>query len=521
MRLRLSLLVAGTMLPMMMFAIGLIYLNHQQDREVAFDGVLQTVRSMRLVLDSEVNAITASLTVLALSQALQRGDIEGFRQNAQAFVDRYPNESALSLADRDGHQLLNTRVPAGEPLPSRQNRAGTEAVFRTGHPVYSHVFVGSVARVPIITIDVPVLHGAEVVYLLSFNPPLSMFQRIVEQQRPSEEWTASIFDQDGVHIARVPNPEQIVGKRASPSLYDQMMKTNEAKVNTTTIEGQHVLTAFTRSPLTGWIVVAGVSTSTITVPLWRTLAVTGAIGALLLAVGLFFAIGMATRIARAEALHGLLVNELNHRVKNTLVVVQSIAMQSLHNVAAPGEFLATFNARLLSLSRAHDLLTRDAWRGAWLGDLVGEILAPYCSEGGGRLALDRKRRRLDHRRAALGVAFDALRLQPALFRTREFLHQADLRHRHEVAGQRPRVVALGRNVLHAGLELGIGQFTGGNRHLARRVDHGPLRDELLRARNRDFQRFGQRQRRQGGGDRRRDERDAGGERQRTAAQQSV
>ena len=381
-RLRLSLLVAGTMLPMMMFAIGLIYLNHQQDREVAFDGVLQTVRSMRLVLDSEVNAITASLTVLALSQALQRGDIEGFRQNAQAFVDRYPNESALSLADRDGHQLLNTRVPAGEPLPSRQNRAGTEAVFRTGHPVYSHVFVGSVARVPIITIDVPVLHGAEVVYLLSFNPPLSMFQRIVEQQRPSEEWTASIFDQDGVHIARVPNPEQIVGKRASPSLYDQMMKTNEAKVNTTTIEGQHVLTAFTRSPLTGWIVVAGVSTSTITVPLWRTLAVTGAIGALLLAVGLFFAIGMATRIARAEALHGLLVNELNHRVKNTLATVQSIATQTFRTNSDSAEAQRKFSDRLVALGQTHGLLSEANWEGADVGGVAQRVLEPYATEPG-------------------------------------------------------------------------------------------------------------------------------------------
>jgi two-component sensor histidine kinase len=209
-----------------------------------------------------------------------------------------------------------------------------------------------------------------------------MFQRIVEQQRPSEEWTASIFDQDGVHIARTPNPEQIVGKRASPSLYDQMMKTNEAKINTMTIEGQHVLTAFTRSPLTGWIVVAGVSTSTITVPLWRTLAITGAIGAILLAVGLFFAIGMATRIARAEALHGLLVNELNHRVKNTLATVQSIATQTFRTNSDSAEAQRKFSDRLVALGQAHGLLSEANWEGADVGGVAQRVLEPYATNPG-------------------------------------------------------------------------------------------------------------------------------------------
>jgi two-component sensor histidine kinase len=48
----------------------------------------------------------------------------------------------------------------------------------------------------------------------------------------------------------------------------------------------------------------------------------------MLAIGLAFALSMAARIARGEALHALLVNELNHRVKNTLTTIQSIAAQT-------------------------------------------------------------------------------------------------------------------------------------------------------------------------------------------------
>lgn len=52
----------------------------------------------------------------------------------------------------------------------------------------------------------PIFRGEEVVYDLSFNPPLEIFQRIIEQQKLSDDWTISIFDQKGIDFARVPNP---------------------------------------------------------------------------------------------------------------------------------------------------------------------------------------------------------------------------------------------------------------------------------------------------------------------------
>ena len=240
------------MLPMLLFAIGLIYVNHQTDREAAFERVMETVRGIRLVLDTEMTAITAGLQVVAQTQALQRGDIESFRLNAMAFLHRYPDESALSLADRDNRQILNTRVPRRQPLPPRQNRALSEEVFRTGRPVYSRLFVGSVVRQPIITVDVPVKRGSETVYVLSFNPPMSLFQRVVEQQRPDEQWTVSIFDQDGVNFARMPNP----GNDDRPTCVADTLRRaiqieRSQDINTVSLEGVPLLTAFTRSRLPG------------------------------------------------------------------------------------------------------------------------------------------------------------------------------------------------------------------------------------------------------------------------------
>lgn len=74
----------------------------------------------------------------------------------------------------------------------------------------------------------------------------------------------------------------------------------------------------------------------------------------------------------------LLVGELNHRVKNTLATVQSIAAQTLREGKSLKETRASFESRLLALSETHNLLTRDHWRGAGLRELVEVELAPYA-----------------------------------------------------------------------------------------------------------------------------------------------
>jgi PAS domain S-box-containing protein len=83
----------------------------------------------------------------------------------------------------------------------------------------------------------------------------------------------------------------------------------------------------------------------------------------------------------------LLINELNHRVKNTLATVQGIASQTLRNAVNLDEARADFESRLLALSRAHDVLTRESWEGASLREIVVEAVAPYRNTHEDRLHL--------------------------------------------------------------------------------------------------------------------------------------
>jgi two-component sensor histidine kinase len=91
---------------------------------------------------------------------------------------------------------------------------------------------------------------------------------------------------------------------------------------------------------------------------------------------------------RAEAHQKLLLDELNHRVKNTLLTVQSVAMQMARETESPKRFYQDFKTRLLALSHAHDLLTRGAWQGASLRELIQQTLAPYASGSEPRAVLE-------------------------------------------------------------------------------------------------------------------------------------
>ena len=74
----------------------------------------------------------------------------------------------------------------------------------------------------------------------------------------------------------------------------------------------------------------------------------------------------------AEKLQRLLIDELNHRVKNTLATIQAVANQSLRRAKSPDDFVSSFTGRVQALAKANTLLTHTSFQGAELMDLVSE-----------------------------------------------------------------------------------------------------------------------------------------------------
>lgn len=124
---------------------------------------------------------------------------------------------------------------------------------------------------------------------------------------------------------------------------------------------------------------------------YRTFRPNGQLGWILARGRAAFEDGKAVRLAgislditarkAAEDRQRLLLDELNHRVKNTLASVQSIAMQTLRHAEHPADFNEAFIERIHALARAHELLSEASWDGASLADVIERTLHVHVAEG--------------------------------------------------------------------------------------------------------------------------------------------
>jgi two-component sensor histidine kinase len=94
-------------------------------------------------------------------------------------------------------------------------------------------------------------------------------------------------------------------------------------------------------------------------------------------IGLTCASVDVTERKEGDAHLRLLLRELTHRSKNLLAVIQAMARQTANHAGSIDAFLAQFGSRLQALAASHDLLVRESWYGASLGELIRSQLSSY------------------------------------------------------------------------------------------------------------------------------------------------
>jgi two-component system, chemotaxis family, CheB/CheR fusion protein len=116
-----------------------------------------------------------------------------------------------------------------------------------------------------------------------------------------------------------------------------------------------------------------------------------------------------TSIVKAEQHQRLLVDELNHRVKNMLTVVISLATQTLRRSPTLEAFSEAFLGRVHALTAAYSLLSSESWQTVGLRDILMEELRPFLVGDGTNIAIGGPAVLLEPRAAlALGMAVHEL-----------------------------------------------------------------------------------------------------------------
>jgi PAS domain S-box-containing protein len=285
-------LAAPALVGLLAIAVGL----YQHERNQIGQSTLATVRALVSALDRDLAGTTAAAQVLAESPSLASDDFAAFYREAHRVLPLLGG-SAVVLADAAGQQIINTRVSYGMPLPARTERANHTKVFETGLPSVSDIVIGSVSKIPVLVIDVPVFRDRRVVYSLGVAVEPARLNDLLQNQKLPDGWVATITDSSGAIVARPQNPE-LVGQRV-PQRLSAMTPSEPGLVEAQRMDGTPIIVGFSKSELSNWTVAIGVPIS----ELYRkpnAVLLYGAASVLCaLMIGLVTATYQSRRIARA------------------------------------------------------------------------------------------------------------------------------------------------------------------------------------------------------------------------------
>lgn len=358
---RLRALVLASFVPAALLAAALLVEDFRQDRMRLERDAIATARAMAHATEIDLVSVSRVAQILASSQRLQEGDLAGFYRHARE-VAALEIGANVVLSDADGRQVLNTFRPLGEPLAAHGNPAQLRAVFATGRPVISDLYLGGVLRRPVIGVDVPVFRDGKVAYALSIGVLPDRFRSILAGQKLPPGWIGAVFDTTGTVVARTQEHERFVGGKGAAALVERMAVATEGVIETDTLEGIPVVSVFSRSPLTGWTVALGIPRRDFTEAITQRTATVLLAALVALGLGLVLASRVGAGIARS--IRGL-VDPAARLGRGESVAVPPLGLAEANEVGAA---LASASRMIASAEHRarHDALTGLANRALFL-----------------------------------------------------------------------------------------------------------------------------------------------------------
>jgi len=417
-RSRLVLLTVCLLAPALL-SMGLLLAGaDRESRGQLYQQLVTTARALSGAVDRQAAVGASVAETLATDQALINGDWAAFHARAQRAMER--RAGWIVVADAEGQQVVNTLRAYGGSLPRIKRTPEETNAFSAGRSKVSDLIPGPVAGKPVITVGTPITVKGKA-YVLSYVVDAASFTSVFRQQRVPDRWVATLLDNHRRVIARSRLNEKFTGKLSSKDMEQNLAHSTEGVSKSVSLEGVPTMVAYTRSPQTGWTLVVAIPREDLASTVNRSVALGASVFLALLLLGLLLSLIYSRRIndemrqlvldadaiGRGETLppatpdgleeiaavhaalreasrelkarqdrQGVMINELNHRVKNTLATVQALARQTFAKVkGAPVE---VFTDRLIALSAAHDLLTRTGWREADMGALVAASLGAHA-----------------------------------------------------------------------------------------------------------------------------------------------
>jgi len=427
-RSRLVGLVLTLLVPAMVLSGLLLWSLERQVRSTQEKQMAATARTLALVVDGRIGEQIAALQGLSVSRQLAQRDWRGFAASARTALKGA--DSWVVVWDASGQQLVNTFSPTAPLVKIPPRSAATVWSGRRGDAWVSNLVYGPVAREPVVVVMKPVVLDDGGAVNMSVVTTAASFSKLLARQELPPRWTAAILDGRRRVVAFNPNGAPYIGRLTSPKMQAALASGRRGVVPDLKIGELRVITAFDDVPAFGWTAAVAMPRDEAVGALRQAILMGVIIGLLLLTAAVVFALRIGARIAEPvesvadaagewvaggspqfptstglaetddlsrafdsalrevevrDSRQRLLINELNHRVKNTLATVQSIAMHTRKTAGTVAEYHEALEGRVVAMSRAHEILTRTEWKGAELGLLARDALDAFA---GPQLTID-------------------------------------------------------------------------------------------------------------------------------------
>lgn len=230
--------------------------RHWRDRQMEIERRLEQVAGdLAKDVDRNIGVLTATLVLLASSPQFDTGDYQELHQRATESFK--PQGLELLYRDASGQQMFNTRLAWGSSLPRVETTEVDPLVRATLKPQISDVYIGAVARQPLVSITAPVVRDGELRGFLHMSIGTSWLHGIMRGQGLPAEWNTGLSDRKGIIIARLLRHDDFAGKPLPPELAAASRNHGRA-FRTINVEGVETIRATSLSASSGWLTSANV-----------------------------------------------------------------------------------------------------------------------------------------------------------------------------------------------------------------------------------------------------------------------
>jgi PAS domain S-box-containing protein len=245
----LTLVVALPLIAVSFFMVGRFAESERQARR-AF--IVAATHSLAGGVERELDKYFVISTALAHSRLLRHRDFTEFGKMASEILVGFPDAS-VTISTPDGKPIYSSSAAPGDLQRPAEQIELDQRALATDAPFLSDIGIDSSSGAPVATLETPIMQDGHPLFLMTLAVSPQRFADLLQSQKYPAGWIAAVVDRHGNFVARDPENGGHPGAPSSPGLRAAMANAPEAIFDTVSIEGDQVVSAYTRIGY-GWTV---------------------------------------------------------------------------------------------------------------------------------------------------------------------------------------------------------------------------------------------------------------------------